>query len=283
MENKGPDDTLCMRRMIWICTFCAGSEKFFHLTWPICRIAFYFQTCYLIFTPWGYNTEEMNLVSTRKNILQTYFSENGEWTIINTSAHTYDNFLWFGFELKRKPSFLVVNVLLPIIFMACINVFTFLLPAESGERISYSITCLLAIAVFLTLVSDNLPKTSKPMSVMCYYLMIILVTSTLICLTAILNLKIFFTNVKKAVPKGCQKFVRFLLCSSGKVQHNVLGREENVSDKTLEGEPSAQRCSEDTVISWPEVSYAIDRLCIIAFTVIIIIVTGVFIGVLAIN
>ena len=232
----------------------------------------------------------MNLVSTRKNILQTYFSENGEWTIINTSAHTYDNFLWFGFELKRKPSFLVVNVLLPIIFMACINVFTFLLPAESGERISYSITCLLAIAVFLTLVSDNLPKTSKPMSIMCYYLMIILVTSTLICLTAILNLKIFFTDAKKAVPQGCQKFVRFLSCTNGKVQHNVLddvfrssGREENVSDKTPEGEPSAQKCSEDTVISWPEVSYAIDRLCIIAFTVIIIIVTGVFIGVLAIN
>ena len=33
MQSKGPDDTLSMCGMIWICAFCACSKALFHLTW----------------------------------------------------------------------------------------------------------------------------------------------------------------------------------------------------------------------------------------------------------
>ena len=242
-----------------------------------------------MFTPWGYSGSEMNLISTREDVLKTFFSENGEWTITATRASVDNNFLRFEFDLKRKPLFLVVNVLLPIVFMACINVLTFLLPAESGERISYAITCLLAIAVFLTLVSDNLPKTSQPMSIMCYYLMIILIVGTIICLATILNLKVFFADEKIPVPHWCKRFVWLMKCGCTKRKEAELNnivhpfkKEENVIDEKPKAEPLANETG-GSEITWRELSYAIDRLCILTFTTAIIVVTGVFIGILSTN
>ena len=240
-----------------------------------------------MFVPWGYSKDEMNLFSARDDVLQTYYTENGEWTIISTSARTEDNFLYLDFNLKRKPLFLVINILLPIVFMACINVFTFLLPAASGERISYAITCLLAIAVFLTLVSDNLPKTSQPMSIMCYYLMIILITSTLICLAAIMNLQVYFADDDKPVPSWCLTFAR-LSCSCRRQKHpepdNTVHPFVNESKTHEENVVSNENAPElENILTWKDLSYCIDKLCIFFFTVVIIFVTALFMGILASN
>ena len=65
-------------------------------------------------------------------------------------------------ELKRKPLLIVVNVLLPIAFLSVLNVLVFIIPVDSGQRVSYCITVLLSISVFFTIVSDTLPKSSDP-------------------------------------------------------------------------------------------------------------------------
>ncbi|KAK3107149.1 hypothetical protein FSP39_008161 [Pinctada imbricata] len=64
--------------------------------------------------------------------------------------------------IQRESTFYVVGLILPITLLTMLNLLVFLLPVESGERISYSITVLLAMTVFLTIASDNLPPTSKP-------------------------------------------------------------------------------------------------------------------------
>ena len=197
--------------------------------------------------------------------------------------------------------------------MSLINLFTFLIPVESGERISYSITCLLAIAVFLTLVSDNLPKSSQPMSVMCYYLMSILIISVLICLAIILNLNVYFTEDDTHAPDWCEHFdwcepfVRVLLCRckarggkrsiqkelkwdsdansssissrprfsmhDNKMLHHKIGIADEMS-RTSKGKAKVK------TVSWKEVSYAVDRICLLSFTVVTVMVTGIFFGIM---
>jgi hypothetical protein len=56
---------------------------------------------------------------------------------------------------------ILVNIICSSL-MCILNIFVFLLPADSGERVGYAITVLLAIAVFLTISSDSLPATSNP-------------------------------------------------------------------------------------------------------------------------
>jgi hypothetical protein len=88
----------------------------------------------------------------------------------------------------------------------------FILPVESGERVSYAITVLLSIAVFLTLVGDNIPKSSKPMSLFSYYLLFDLILSTVIVFATIVNLKVYHQHVDKPVPKWLSRTVRKLKC-----------------------------------------------------------------------
>ena len=256
----------------------------------------------------------MTIISINDKVLQTFYIENGEWSIMRTVANVTveNNFITFWFTLKRKSLFHTVNVLLPVAFMSLITLFTFLIPVESGERVSYSITCLLAIAVFLTLVSDNLPKTSNPMSVMCYYLMIMLIISILICLTTIINLRMYFSDKDANAPAWCEPFVRVMLCKCKARGPKDREAKINQSDqiKCMQGSSKSSSSrymvhdkeilhhgvnkmdemsylSRDNhrqkFVSWKEVSFAVDKVCLLLFTVTIMLVTGIFFGMMINN
>ena len=91
--------------------------------------------------------------------------------------------------------------MLPILFLCILNVLVFFLPLESGERVSYAITVLLSIAVFMTIVSDTLPKTSEPLPLISYLLMISLIISSIIAVITIFNLRLFHKKSDTVVPK----------------------------------------------------------------------------------
>ena len=74
--------------------------------------------------------------------------------------------MYFYFQLKRKPLFYGLNYLLPVIVTAALTVFVFLLPAESGEKIGYCLTVLLAFMVILTLIAADLPTTAANTSLL---------------------------------------------------------------------------------------------------------------------
>ena len=109
---------------------------------------------------------------------------------------------------------MIVNIVLPILFLCILNVLVFILPAESGERVSYAITVLLAIAVFMTIISDTLPKKSEPLPLISYFLIIDLIVSALTSLFTILNLRIYHKREGKAFPRWLSGMYRFLTCSS---------------------------------------------------------------------
>lgn len=175
------------------------------------------QTCEMIMMIWGVPKYEVTLLSSAPEADYTFFSPHGLWDLKSTSTVAVNDGYFSSYKvsikMKRRPTFFLVNVVLPILFMGVLNMFVFILPVESGERVSYAITCLLAIAVFLTLVGDNLPKTSKPMSILCYFLMFDLVMSSLICLVTIIGLKIHHIDPEEnKVPRWLENITRCILC-----------------------------------------------------------------------
>ena len=42
-----------------------------------------------------------------------------------------------NFDVKRKPTFIVISVLLPTLFLSVLNLLVFVIPVDSGEKISY--------------------------------------------------------------------------------------------------------------------------------------------------
>jgi hypothetical protein len=89
----------------------------------------------------------------------------------------------FTIILERNSGYYMTNVIVPVILLGTFNVFTFVLPADSGEKIGYTMTVFLSFAVFLTVVSSELPQTSG--SILEYYLLFQLVMGTFIIVTTL--------------------------------------------------------------------------------------------------
>ena len=175
------------------------------------------QECSMEMYVWGYLVNEVQLIASRDTIDTGLLTEHGSWTVVNTSAKIDDSSFvskaTFTFRLKRKPQYVIVNVVLPILLLCLLNVLVFILPAESGERVSYAITVLLSIAVFMTIVSDILPKTSEPLPIIGYFLMIDLIVSALIGLCTILNLRVYHKKDDVPIPKWLIGVNNFLSCN----------------------------------------------------------------------
>jgi hypothetical protein len=163
------------------------------------------QTCDITFAAWGYAPTEVQLISTLAFVTQTYFEENGEWKLINTSTsvitYSYSSFITFSFKLERRPNFFIVNTLLPLVLLGSLNVLVFLLPAASGERMSFAITTLLSYTVFMTMLSDTMPQTAEPMSFLSYYIMLMMYHSTFIAMATIAVLRLYHKEDTKPVPE----------------------------------------------------------------------------------
>ena len=64
-------------------------------------------------------------------------------------------------QLERRPLFYLLNLIFPCSVISTVAILTFLLPPESGEKVSLCITVLLSLAVFLLVVSETMPPTSE--------------------------------------------------------------------------------------------------------------------------
>ncbi|KAH3746488.1 hypothetical protein DPMN_180896 [Dreissena polymorpha] len=115
---------------------------------------FDFQSCNTSFTALGYDLIEVNRMRMTYSIDLTLYHGNSMWTLESTYV-SVENIatgdekqeVFYTFNLRRKPGYAFVTVLCPILFLGALNAFVFLLIPESGERIDYSITTLLSIAV----------------------------------------------------------------------------------------------------------------------------------------
>ena len=66
----------------------------------------------------------------------------------------------FTLVLHRMSTYHVLAIIIPVLFLSLTATLVFALPADSGEKMGTSITVLLAFAVYLSIVSDQMPQTS---------------------------------------------------------------------------------------------------------------------------
>lgn len=145
------------------------------------------QTCDLVFVAWSLDRHDVFLAQYSDGIdISVELQSHGEWEIITSSAtdevESYETKVKFTIVIQRKPLFVIMNFVLPIILLSLLDIFTFKIPADIGERLGYTITVWLSFAVFLTIVSASLPQSSETVPIMSVYIIIQLVMGTLIVL-----------------------------------------------------------------------------------------------------
>ncbi|RUS91321.1 hypothetical protein EGW08_000935 [Elysia chlorotica] len=96
----------------------------------------------------------------------------------------------FSIQLRRRTKYYFMNIIIPCIILSFLCLGGFLLPPESGEKITLGLSVLLTITVFMLMVADKMPQTSESISVISIYLMVVLATSCLSVLSSVLVLSI---------------------------------------------------------------------------------------------
>ena len=66
--------------------------------------------------------------------------------------------LVYTLEFVRRPTYFVMNVIMPSVLINCLCVLNFGVPHETGEKVGYGITVFLAQSVNLMVVSEMMPQ-----------------------------------------------------------------------------------------------------------------------------
>uniref|UniRef100_A0A4W5RST6 Cholinergic receptor, nicotinic, epsilon n=1 Tax=Hucho hucho TaxID=62062 RepID=A0A4W5RST6_9TELE len=173
---------------------------------------FDYQNCTLVFRSQTYSANELEIIlavdAETNNPIEWVdidpeaFTENGEWAIkhrparkLINSRYTPDDLEYqeisFNLVIQRKPLFYIINIILPCSLISSLVVLAYFLPAQAGgQKLTVSISVLLAQTVFLFLIAQKVPETSLNVPLIGKYLIFVMSVTTLIATNQIVVLNI---------------------------------------------------------------------------------------------
>lgn len=213
------------------------------------------QSCTLTFGSWTYNGKRIDVnPKARSADLKNYIT-NGEWDVIEVSAEKKVAFfpccpepypyITYTLRVRRRILYYVSNLILPCGVIAALAFLSFYLPVDSGERISLVITVLLAMTVYMLMVSNTMPPTSEVIPLVGKYYLAVMIEIALCLVATCITIK-WHHNSSPMPPWVRSIFVKFLgraLCiksvkiirpslavSSGRVSYDINNNQRSLPE-----------------------------------------------------
>ncbi|XP_034031530.1 neuronal acetylcholine receptor subunit alpha-7-like [Thalassophryne amazonica] len=223
------------------------------------------QRCDLKFGSWTYGGWSLDLQMVHADI--TGYIANGEWDLVEVPGRRNERFydcckepypdVTFTVVMRRRTLYYGLNLLIPCVLISTLALLVFLLPADSGEKISLGITVLLSLTVFMLLVAEIMPATSDSVPLIAQYFATTMVIVGLSVIATVLVLQYHHHDpdgghmpqwVRVILLNWCACFLRMRRPSATKVRvacHNTTRRrhgslsslELSVSQATLQHHP----------------------------------------------
>ena len=248
------------------------------------------QTCDVKFTVWSYKDSDVTIDPTATfTIPET--NDNSIWAIDSYSYNTETEdgvVMVFRLNLRRKPTFYVLNIILPIVILSFITTIVFVLPADSGEKIGFSVTVFLSFAIFLTIVSAELPKNSENTSIVSLYIIGEVFLSVFALIISAVQLRLHH-RASSDIGRGFTGIIKFSRCIRCKVcfrqrkitvvkdANDIHEMKTEISDEVKETDNS------DSSHTWADVAHAVDVICFSFFTAVNLLLTAVVFGILVLQ
>lgn len=224
------------------------------------------QVCDLKFGSWSYTGSQIRLIDGPTTIDLNNYQKNEEWELSNVNysinsikyaccpEEYYD--ITFTIHLKRLTGYYETNIIIPTFATASLILITLLIPWDSGERISFAVTVMLSIIVFLLILSDNIPKSNQQpllsrmiMALTFFSLFGVFFTVVISALHSYTNNKIEDNEkIENSIVRILHKFFK-LFC----IFTNTCNKKENEPKRYLEsGLVNTQSTTDTNVISTNE-------------------------------
>ena len=233
------------------------------------------QICSYKFGSWSYDTSQINLSNADFPIDLTNYQSNQEWTIVKTEhyieekvyeccAETFQS-SFYKITLKRKYGYYVLNIILPTFATSTLMIICLLIPWDSGERISYAVTVMLSIIVFLLILSENLPKTDTKPILSKMLIGLVFFALFIVYSTVFIGIMHDYTNKNSKIAKYIISFLDKynLSCKIKRKGNNEADSIDSVESNQSEEELHKKDCDNLAII--------VERICTSFFFIIFVI------------
>ena len=232
------------------------------------------QTCNFPIVPWNYLPRELTILPLADHVNMDRYVPHNVWEIKDTAVWKpyveQQEVLVFKFNLKRNSGYYLLNLILPICVLGILNLFVFLLPPESGERVAYSITVLLSIVVFLTITSNSLPGTSEPRMPTIFLLLTgYVVISVMIVISVIIGLRFYLRDQELSVSPYWKSLILSYKIILGRRNRRRINTEKNLQTENINDTENGQDNDKETV-TWKTVGETTDVMFGLVFSLMII-------------
>ncbi|XP_067653016.1 neuronal acetylcholine receptor subunit alpha-3-like [Haliotis asinina] len=165
-------------------------------------------TCSIEITSFGYTLSEVNLTVLGHGMVTDFYQKDGLWKMIDHTnsrsvfVHDGDSYARIQLQvtMKRLPSYHGINLILPVLINSILVAFVFRLSPQSGEKMGFTLTVLLAYTVILTILADAVPSTSVYTSVLEVYVSAVLLMSTVATVLSVYSQVIYFRPATCPIP-----------------------------------------------------------------------------------
>ncbi|XP_064596150.1 neuronal acetylcholine receptor subunit alpha-9-like [Liolophura sinensis] len=195
-----------------------------------------FQKCIFVFGSWAFTGNLLDVRNKSSRGDTSSYVDNGEWRLVMIEVirhelmypccdHPFPD-VTFTMVLQRRSLYYIYNIIIPCILITMLHLTTFLLPAESGEKISLNVTILLGLTVFLLLVAEIMPPQSQVIPIVGQYFGVCI---CIVSLSTALGVFILHLHFRGSRGFPLPRWVRSLII--GKLGHILFYG--NLIEKTL--------------------------------------------------
>ncbi|CAG5122897.1 unnamed protein product [Candidula unifasciata] len=118
-------------------------------------------TCTIVFM--GETSFKVLPDNTRRHVdVAMFFKDGGEWELQPRGCFSKDDgktYIECFLYIKRRSSFYVTNLVVPMVFTSAMTLIVFWIPAESGEKISFLVSVFVSTSVFLNYIVETIPRS----------------------------------------------------------------------------------------------------------------------------
>lgn len=213
------------------------------------------QSCLFKFFPNGYSSDEIRINIIDSEVIGDNYKENSAWELKNGEAFAIegrgpaaDAFI-VSLSYERRSIIHIITVIVPTSLMGFVHMLVFFLPDDSGERVGFSVTVLLSLAVYQSMLSEALPKASVPqIPIISIKVFADLLISFIIQMCVIFSQYLYIKEQRgEDLPDIIKGFARCIQCLKRK--QKVKADEMYSDDEEREGEEKKRkRCGDDVDI-----------------------------------
>ncbi|XP_041456537.1 neuronal acetylcholine receptor subunit alpha-10-like [Lytechinus variegatus] len=177
------------------------------------------QRCNLSFSSWIYTMNQLQLHMSNKSEAtnQNIFMGNGVWNLADIirseELYKYDccpgeyRKVIYTILLSRTYAFYLTNMIIPSITLCLTNTLVYLIPPESGEKVQFAVSNLLASILFQQLIATTMPPLGDELPLLGIFFLFMVMCSCFSIACSILSLRLYNKKGDEPVPNHFRKLI----------------------------------------------------------------------------